>query len=657
MTLDNVAVTTPCHNAGKDMLGKMRLFTMLMEGVNNVRTSMHLEECDWEAIIPGYRRSECYSDRVGTCVMLGHIHDERPESATVNIGDVAELLQRQPEKFSAPDGEGPAFLVITMDGGHGAREGLTCYALGLLWWTANLDLLATGENIGGWSKEQNTENANGCAARRMNGEAIMLDSEEPSKLLSPQQVKDATTAGCTVPADLNRSVKMHECLAELVRRVDGAACEIGGGNIDCFVARDDIELENLVENYGLDFDAEEIKAFYTAAPHDQESFAEFCPTCTEERAAIYNVVLQCMQAEGDQQCMRRTDHSCTWRKNPAHPNCADRPRRMPASFWNLLDMFGGWPPMPVPSQQRPPNTNSNDISEWVGGSYMSLSERIAMADQCCANGDNVPDKYDPEAIFKEIDHTSGLVENVLRGRAVTPHGMRILVDKLRNHPDDVNVAIATAVARRKYDKVVVALKESNRESGIERAVCDFVAAQCEGMSRVAELKQVLQQRFNVPRSQVQKCRALLVKRLHELAGLGEADAGMANAPIITPISTLPSSSDEELSSESEAEVELQAPAAAAEAAVEAASVPAPALATCSGSGGELEAFIVDHDVAAIDSRAINVLVEQAILPQEEMNDTSVDKWDYLPRVDPTPHPDGASSRGRKRQRPRRLLGQ
>ena len=88
------------------------------------------------------------------------------------------------------------------------------------------------------------------------------------------------------------------------------------------------------------------------------------------------------------------------------------------------------------------------------------------------------------------------------------------------------------------------------------------------------------------------------------------------------------------------------------AAVEAASVPALALA--SGSGGELEAFIVDHDVAAIDSRAINVLVEQAILPQEEMNDTSVDKWDYLPRVDPTPHPDGASSHGRKRQRPRRL---
>ena len=86
--------------------------------------------------------------------------------------------------------------------------------------------------------------------------------------------------------------------------------------------------------------------------------------------------------------------------------------------------------------------------------------------------------------------------------------------------------------------------------------------------------------------------------------------------------------------------------------MEAASVPAPALA--SGSGGELEAFIVDHDVAAIDSRAINVLVEQAILPQEEMNDASVDKWDYLPRVDPTPHPDGASNRGRKRLRPRRL---
>lgn len=86
----------------------------------------------------------------------------------------------------------------------------------------------------------------------------------------------------------------HRCCLEQVERVRGAECSIAGENLDAFVARDDSQIEGLLTNYGLDFDADEIKAFFGAKPHEKENFSGVHPGCTAERSAIYNAVYRCM---------------------------------------------------------------------------------------------------------------------------------------------------------------------------------------------------------------------------------------------------------------------------------------------------------------------------------------------------------------------------
>ena len=52
MTLMNQAVTTPCHNAGKDLLGKLCLFSILMRPFSATHKFFsELSNVDWEMII------------------------------------------------------------------------------------------------------------------------------------------------------------------------------------------------------------------------------------------------------------------------------------------------------------------------------------------------------------------------------------------------------------------------------------------------------------------------------------------------------------------------------------------------------------------------------------------------------------------------------
>ena len=58
------------------------------------------------------------------------------------------------------------------------------------------------------------------------------------------------------------------------------------------------------------------------ASREKERFDEECETYTKSSSEVYNKVFRMMYATGDQQCMRRTDHSCTWVKNMKHPGMA-----------------------------------------------------------------------------------------------------------------------------------------------------------------------------------------------------------------------------------------------------------------------------------------------------------------------------------------------
>ena len=81
-----------------------------------------------------------------------------------------------------------------MDGGHGAREHLTVFALGCLWYIYDLDVLAEAENEGLYSKRSNVEKVNGQASRSINGTPVMMQCPSLHHLLGPEQATAAREA-------------------------------------------------------------------------------------------------------------------------------------------------------------------------------------------------------------------------------------------------------------------------------------------------------------------------------------------------------------------------------------------------------------------------------------------------------------------------------
>eukprot|EP01047_Picozoa_sp_COSAG01_P088175 COSAG01_NODE_20622_length_944_cov_2.263905_1_plen_84_part_00 len=67
-----------------------------------------------------------------------------------------------------------------MDGGHGAREHLTCFTLGILWWLFDLDFLAEAENEGGWSKLNTVEKLNGASVAVMTHQTAPCFPRQPT---------------------------------------------------------------------------------------------------------------------------------------------------------------------------------------------------------------------------------------------------------------------------------------------------------------------------------------------------------------------------------------------------------------------------------------------------------------------------------------------
>lgn len=321
-----------------------------------------------------------------------------------------------------------------------------------------------------------------------------------------------------------------------------------------------------------------------------------------------------------------------------------------------MDLFDGWPPTVIPSKLRQGNTTGDDMSTWKAGSFMSLAERIETAAQARSDDDNVPDKYYPEKEFETVDKVTKFVDRLIETKksSLGIKGMRHLMKLLLNSPEDIQSAIDIAVARRKHDKVLEELKKANASTGIEKVVSDFVATQCE-KSNVEHLQHVLQQRFSVPKDQVKLCRAMLVQRLYVLLR-NAGDIGTQSGPDA-----------------------VAGPAAAAgpptkswpifgAAGVDADSCGSVSVATGATVSDTDGSIGVDVDIvdATLSEATVEQLVEQAIVPEEEMSGVSAaeildeDRWDYLEAATQTEYSvsDGGASigggryPGRDRKRPR-----
>jgi hypothetical protein len=199
---------------------------------------------------------------------------------------------------------------------------------------------------------------------------------------------------------------------------------------------------------------------------------------------------------------------------------------MPACFLGLLDLWGSFPPMPVPSrdpQRQPSQTNPS-------GSYANIAEHIEIGH----TGDGMemgvykPDKFYPEKMLPDLDKLmrdsggQGLFE-MFKAGAITPPMMADLVRQLRNSEAEIRGALTIEIQKQELRTLLDRLEEANDASGISKAVTDFVRKKSSnGKARVEEIKKILET-FNVRKSETDgKRKPQLVLQLFKVAGLGVA---------------------------------------------------------------------------------------------------------------------------------------
>jgi len=301
---------------------------------------------------------------------------------------------------------------------------------------------------------------------------------------------------------------------------------------------------------------------------------------------------------------------------------------------------------------------------------MSLAERIKCAARTSA-AQNVGDKYDAEATFLALDKMNSIVAKVMGidgapGVPISDAGMRILVDLLRNTPADIDHAIATAIARRKYANVVAQMKKINKLGGADKRVSAYVIAEHAGKERrsgatVEEIQAILQTAFKLSKKEVEMVRPMLVQRLHALAGLGTAESETSSAAgsarsddAVTPIPAC-------FRPIAAAIMEVVDPGGAN---LAAASTDAEAAVTFEGADEATTQRMIGEMVDESSERSEGIVPEdEVVLSAEDVANLAVgledseereeqELWDAIDAPAVTAHPDGVSSRGRKRNRPR-----
>ena len=261
---------------------------------------------------------------------------------------------------------------------------------------------------------------------------------------------------------------LRVCLKELCARADGQTFSMGGGRINSRPARSTTPTFLFVHDELVAF----IKGDATL-----ESFPD-----ANERLPVYELVHQRMQDDEWHWCAQ-TAHSVCWLKSPEDDT--ERPRRAPLAFYNLLEMFGGSLPQPVPSRKFPAceactKPNCRRQGAYCCGHYMRLDERIALRTESAQSDDNAVDRHYPERLMPllnkrlvEQNVDGGLVGLFDRGKLVGD-SMRRLERSWLTMASDIEAEMRRASAMAKRDRVMHELKEAHASSGVEARVIRFV---------------------------------------------------------------------------------------------------------------------------------------------------------------------------------------
>ena len=557
------------HGAGGDNLGKLALFSTLLRPVD-VTDLVTLFQGDVKPEeIPGWK-PEYFSAYPGLAVAFGHVHGTvgkaLKETATSNMAHFwqklelsATVLQSQSDAadyYRDKRGDPKPIMVQDMDNSHGASDLEHCFMLGFDFFVHDRDMSVGNSYAGQYSRFEAHEAVNGSLANRTNGAPIAVP------------IPHAATARTEELSDA-----LEVCCDKLIAIANGATMKMGGGHVT--VVRS--ELSSLGD---IKARQAEVKKFIEATEVQKVTFkVEPMPRLSldaQQVADLYRLVWRCMRNEDPAtRIYLRSPHLVQWVKR-AHPvNTFLKPPRAPAAFHSLLELWGGFLPVVVPSMKP---EKQPDAAKGTGGSYAGLGESIERSVELQRLAGQ-PGRYYPPQLLDDLLKKPDLdIEAKFVAGTLTESNWSKLCDLLRQPRVSLVAEMERRMAMAKRKDANAELEKAQRDAGQLAAVSDYLlglpSTAGGGDTRVPAMRAVLQ-RLGMPKRDVPKHRAQCIAEIFKRAKLTAnatppvpaAAMGAPAAMVATPTATVAA-----------AAVIAPAPAVAAAAAAAAAAVAAAAAA-------------------------------------------------------------------------------
>jgi len=525
---------TSSHDAGGDNLGKLALLSMLLRPVHSTDLETLFDGDIRPEDIPGWK-PEHFAAYPGLAVALGHVHGTvgcaLKESATSNMGHYWQMLNLSADMLQSdsnaidyyrdPTGAPKPIQVQELDNAHGGADLEHGFTMGLDFFLYDRDANISPANAGQYSRFYAHEAVQGSIANRTNGAPIPVPHASPST---------ATTE------ELGEVLEL--CCDKLVSVANGATMKMGGGHVT--VLRSNLDAAG-------DFKARpaEVKRFIDATTAEKAAFkASPMPSYEGDSANgskvadLYRLVWRCMQnTDPATRIFLRGPHCSQWIKRALDVNTFLKPSRAPDAFHALLESWGGFLPVVLPSLK--PEKQPDDTKD-TGGSYMGLGESIEQAAELKKLVGKPGLHYPPSLLDQLWKHPSVKLAETWEATGTLPDSLWSKLRRLLRYPRvTLKLEIERRMSMAKRRDANADLETAQENSGVQKAVFDYLLSLPSADRRVPAMKTLLLG-YGMPKRDVPKHRAQCVAAIFKRAQLIAIPTAAATPPrAVRPSAAVP----------------------------------------------------------------------------------------------------------------------
>ena len=443
----------------------------------------------------------------------GQVHGTKgqalKETATSNMAhfwqklelpaDVLLSKSAAADYYRDPSGNPKPIMVQDMDNSHGASDLEHCFMLGFDFLVHDRDASVGNSFAGMYSRFEAHEAVNGSLANRTNGAPI------PVPLASPDTARDELPAALEI------------CCDKLIAVANGATMKMGGGHVT--VVRS--ELSGVGD---IKVRQAEVKCFIESTEAQKAAFkAEPMPLLSldaQQVADLYRLVWRCMQNENPAtRIYLRSPHLVQWVKRARSINTFLKPPRAPAAFHSLLELWGGFLPVVVPSTK--PEKQPDDAKD-TGGSYAGLGESIERAAELKQLAGKPGLHYPPHLLDGLLKKPDLELEAKFKAGTLDEGNWSKLRALLRQPRVSLAAELERRMAMAQRKEANAELEKAQCDAGVQQAVFDYIlslpALEGGGDKRVPAMRTLLQ-RLGMPKRDVPKHRAQCVAEIFKRAKL------------------------------------------------------------------------------------------------------------------------------------------